>query len=143
MLESSEVSKIMGFVTSIVFSAAVIFGCSFGIVGIFKTLSTYDLDDLMDMSNQDADSIVASITGISIDEESLEGQLVGQVKDVVYGFEDKEEYSFQDATNDAKNMLTNVFDDFDADSTTDVFNDVVASVSDFVDGDSKGKGDTY
>jgi hypothetical protein len=137
MLKSSEVSRVMGFVTSIVFSAAVIFGCSFGIVGIFKTLSTYDLDDLMAMSNQDADSIVASIAGISIDEESLEGQLAGQVKDVIYGFEDKDEYSFREATDDAKNMLTNVFGNFDSDSTADVFSGIVSSVDDFVNGDSK------
>jgi hypothetical protein len=131
-LKSNELSRVIGFVTSITFSAAVIFSCSFGIVGLFKTLSTYDLDDLSALSNQDADSIVASITGFSVDEDSLEGQLTEHVKNVVYSFEDKDEYSFQDATDDAKNMLTDTFGDFDAESTTGIFDNIITSVSSFI-----------
>ena len=135
MLKSSEISRLIGFVTSIIFSAAVIFSCSFGIVGIFQALSTYDLDDMSAMANQDADSIVATITGISIDEESFEGQLMNEMEGIINGFEDKEEYSFQEATNDAKNVLDNFFGDFSVESITDGFGDIITSVTDMIGGE--------
>lgn len=135
MLKSSEFSRLAGFVTSIIFSAAVIFSCSFGIVGIFQALSTYDLDDMSAMANQDADSIVATITGISIDEESFEGQLMSEMEGIINEFEDKDEYSFQDATNDAKGLLDNFFNGFSVESVVDSFGDIITSVTDLIGGE--------
>lgn len=133
MLKSSgEISRLVGFVTSMVFSAAVIFACSFGMVGIFQALSTYDLDDMSAMADKDADAIVAMITGISFDEESFEGELINEMENIIYGFESREEYSFEDATKDAKNVLDNFFGDFSTDSITGGTEDIINSITDLL-----------
>lgn len=136
MLKSSgEISRLVGFVTSMVFSAAVIFACSFGMVGIFQALSTYDLDDMSAMADKDADAIVAMITGISFDEESFEGELINEMENIIYGFESREEYSFEDATKDAKNVLDNFFGDFSTDSITGGTEDIINSITDLLGGE--------
>lgn len=136
MLKSSgEISRLVGFVTSMVFSAAVIFACSFGMVGIFQALSTYDLDDMSAMADKDADAIVAMITGISFDEESFEGELINEMENIIYGVESREEYSFEDATKDAKNILDNFFGDFSTDSITGGAEDIINSITDLLGGE--------
>lgn len=113
MSKSYEISRLIGFITSMIFSTIVIFSCSFGIVGIFQALSTYDLNDMSAMSNQNADAIIATITGISIDDKSFEGKLINEFEEIINTFENEEEYSFQYVVNNAKNALNDFFDDFD------------------------------
>lgn len=132
MLKSGEFSRLISFITSMMFSAAVIFMCSFGIVGVFQALSTYNLDDMSAMANQDADSIVATIIGISIDEQSMEGKIVDEVSGIINGFENKEDYSFADATNDAKKVFSHVFDDFSTESITTGFENIMHSVENLI-----------
>lgn len=135
MFKSSKIYRLAGFLSSIVFSAAVIFACSFGIVGVFKALSTYNLDDMSSMANQDADTIVATITGTAADKDSFQGQLMSQMSNIIYGFEDKESYTFQEATNDAKSVLEKFFSGFGLDNINDSCKDVVSSITDMVGGE--------
>lgn len=109
MWKCGQVSRLVGFISSMVFSASIIFLCSFGMVGIFNALSEYGLDDFDKLAMQDADSIVATITGISIDEAAVENELVNDMKNIIYGFENKSDYTFDEATKDAETVLSHVF----------------------------------
>lgn len=116
MWKYSQFSRLVGFISSMVFSASIIFLCSFGIVGIFDSLSEFGLDDMETLSMHDADSIVATITGIAIDEMAVENALVNDIKDIIYGFESKSEYTFEDAGDDAIRVLSNFFDTAELDN---------------------------
>lgn len=101
----NEFSRIVGILFCVVFSVAIIFGCSFGIVGVFQTLASYDVNDIDSVSNKDADAIVASITGISIDEDSVDKKLVTKIDGIINGYDTKNDYSFKDAVDDANSAL--------------------------------------
>lgn len=129
MTRFSRISGAVDFLGCIVFSTAVIFLCSFGIIGVFKTLSKQDVTDLSNMANMDSSAVVSTITGISIDENSIGGKLSDGIQDIVYGFENKEDYSFSEAASDAKNLIGNTFGDFDF---TTAMGDVMDSATDLI-----------
>jgi len=112
-----------------VFAVSVILFCSFGIISVFQVLSAYGLDDMSQLSSKDADGIVATITGISINEDSIEADIVSDLKNIIYSMDNKYNYTFDDATVDAKNVLSNVFDDFDSESIESGFIAVSNSIS--------------
>lgn len=135
MIHTLELSRLTGFFVSMMFSISVIFFCSFGIISIFRVLSKYDLNDLSNMANNNvgADEIVASLTGISIDEDSIESKLYNSVNDIIYGFEDKDSYTFKDSNDDANKVLSDIFgSDYDSNTVTGFFDDVVSTLGDFM-----------
>jgi len=129
MIRSSWFTRLASSIASMVFAVSVILFCSFGIISVFQVLSAYGLDDMSQLSSKDADGIVATITGISINEDSIEADIVSDLKNIIYSMDNKYNYTFDDATVDAKNVLSNVFDDFDSESIESGFIAVSNSIS--------------
>lgn len=108
MLGLHKISGTVDFVGSIIFSIAVIFFCCFSMFSIMNYLSKNDISDL---ANADADTIVSTITGISIDEDAISGKLSNGVHNIIYSIGSKDKYAFSDAISDAKDLISDTLGD--------------------------------
>ena len=135
MLISNELYKMTSFIMSILFSASVIFLCSFGLVYLFDGISKYDLTTVSSMD--DVDSIAATITGISINEDAMLDSLYTSVEHTINGVMRNDSYSLAQAKSDASGLLSTVISsDMSVSILTQVshvLNDISIAIDDVID----------
>lgn len=100
-----KISGTASFIMSLLFSVTVIFSGSYAMVSLFDNISSSGLDKYSTLSYDDINAMFTNMSGISLEDDVLGSELLVGVKDVIYSFENQENYTLDDARKDAEQLI--------------------------------------